>query len=288
MTPSRRIAPALLLLALPALAAPVNLPHTFTAGTPAKAAEVNANFAALAAAVTSLQADLAAAQARIALLETRLASVSTPTVNGQPTVRFTGVNVQVVNGLGSTATANGTGNLVVGYDEPDASGNFNCTIGTDPVTGAAIGLYDVAACAAAGGAVTSAGFKSGSHYLVAGTQNNYSRWGGVVFGYRNTASYDWASVTGGSANVASNASSNVSGGLGNRASGATSSVGGGTDNTAQGYISWVGGGGSNTASGGFSSVSGGYSNDAGAQFTAILGGYNLTTTTDNQTIPALP
>ena len=33
------------------------------------------------------------------------------------TVRISGINVQVVNGLGSTDTMNGTGNLVVGYNE---------------------------------------------------------------------------------------------------------------------------------------------------------------------------
>ena len=44
-------------------------------------------------------------------------------------MRFTGVNVQVVNGAGSTATANGTGNLIVGYDETDTSLASRCTLG---------------------------------------------------------------------------------------------------------------------------------------------------------------
>src|SRR5262245_20744675 len=34
------------------------------------------------------------------------------------TIRITGVNVQVVNGLGATETTNGVGNLVIGYNEP--------------------------------------------------------------------------------------------------------------------------------------------------------------------------
>ena len=39
-------------------------------------------------------------------------------VGGKPTIQFSGVNVQVVSGAGKTnAAVNGTGNLVIGYDE---------------------------------------------------------------------------------------------------------------------------------------------------------------------------
>jgi len=42
-------------------------------------------------------------------------------IDGKPTVLFgapsAGVNVQIVNGSGSTSKVNGTGNLVLGYDE---------------------------------------------------------------------------------------------------------------------------------------------------------------------------
>jgi hypothetical protein len=38
-------------------------------------------------------------------------------VDGKPTVQFSGVNVQIVNGEGKTASVNGEGNLVIGYDE---------------------------------------------------------------------------------------------------------------------------------------------------------------------------
>src|SRR5947209_9712255 len=37
-------------------------------------------------------------------------------VGGKPTVEFSDVNVQIVDGTGATSTVNGTGNLVVGYD----------------------------------------------------------------------------------------------------------------------------------------------------------------------------
>src|SRR5580658_5126953 len=38
-------------------------------------------------------------------------------IDGKPTVQFSGVNVQVVNGEGKTNLVNGEGNLMVGYDE---------------------------------------------------------------------------------------------------------------------------------------------------------------------------
>src|SRR2546427_4427760 len=39
-------------------------------------------------------------------------------VGGKPTVRFSGVNVQIVSGSGSTSGAvNGEGNLIIGYAE---------------------------------------------------------------------------------------------------------------------------------------------------------------------------
>ena len=61
------------------------------------------------------------------------------------TIRFTGVNVQVVNGMGATATMNGVGNLVVGYKE---LGNPD---GDD---------------------------RRGSHNIVGGQENTHTSWGG--------------------------------------------------------------------------------------------------------------
>ena len=53
-------------------------------------------------------------------------------VGGKPTVQFSGVNVQVVNGEGKTASANGEGNLVIGYDEQPGTqtGSHNLALGT--------------------------------------------------------------------------------------------------------------------------------------------------------------
>jgi hypothetical protein len=56
-------------------------------------------------------------------------------VGGKPTVQFSGVNVQVVNGLGKTETTNGAGNLVVGYDETankqEQTGSHDLILGSE-------------------------------------------------------------------------------------------------------------------------------------------------------------
>jgi hypothetical protein len=267
----------------------------FAAGTPIRAAEVNGNFSvvktavddnyarigALTAAVATLQATVATLQTNltsanntIAALNTKLASVSNITVNGQPTVRFSGVNVQVVNGQGATATANGTGNLVVGYDETESSSTNRCTLGTNPSNGAIV--VDAVTCSDAGGTWTNSGFKTGSHYVVAGSGNNYSRWGGVVFGYRNTSNYNYASVSGGIGNTAGGTHASVSGGANNIANGDSASVSGGIANTASHTGTSVSGGDHNTASGDRASVSGGIANTASHTGTSVSGGWNNT------------
>lgn len=269
------------------------VPNVFTAGTTVSAAQMNANFTDV--------------EARIAALEAKLANMTVATVNGQPTVRFSGVNVQVINGAGSTETTNGTGNLIVGYNEADSSGNGRCTVGIDPATGAAV--TDAAVCAAAGGAWSTTGFKTGSHYIVAGSENNYSIFGGVVFGFRNTSNNSYANVTGGSSNTAGGNQSSVSGGNTNAAYSSSTSISGGSANIASGDASSVSGGNRNNASGSFSSVSGGSwgiasgrlshvsgggdgntsgGNVADMNFSSILGGVGQNTSVTAQTIPALP
>jgi hypothetical protein len=310
------LALTLTLAAQVAVASDVTGLTSFTAGTPARAADVNANFTAVKTAVDDNQAQItaletanAALEARIAALETRLTSMTVTTSNGQPTVRFTGVNLQVVNGLASTATANGTGNLIVGYDEADTLNYSHCTMGTNPaLSGVAAIVTDQTTCTAAGGTWFSTGFKTGSHYVVAGSGHNYSRWGGLLAGRQNTSNYDYASViggynntasgsvstvTGGHHNIAGGDGASVSGGWSNTASGGTASVSGGGLNTASGSQASVSGGGStssggNVASGYLSSISGGISNTADTTLSSILGGVGQNTSADYETLPALP
>jgi hypothetical protein len=190
---------------------------------------------------------------------------------------ITGANLHLVNGVGATATQNGLGNLILGYNEVRGSGDD----------------------------------RSGSHMLVVGSENNYSRSGGIVAGlhneasgdfasavggqyntasglyssvlggFQNTASGLYASTSGGFENIASGGSASVSGGLGNVASGPFASVSGGAGNTASGFESAVSGGTSNLASGGDASVSGGSTNTAGGDSSAVSGGASVTVTTIN-------
>jgi hypothetical protein len=174
---------------------------------------------------------------RVAAVEAKLASVSLATVDGQPTVRFSGVDVQIVNGTGATDTANGAGNLILGYDR---------------------NLYSTA--------------RTGSHDLVIGDDNGWTSSAGAVFGTANTISGTSATVTGGDNNTASGPYSSVTGGNFNMASGSSSAVLGGASNAASGDYSATLGGQSNVASGFTAAVSGGIGNKATAMSSSVTGG----------------
>lgn len=267
---------ALCLLAISAvLSAPlhaqVSVPHEFAAGEKAVATEVNANFQALAGA-------LASALTKIEELETELVTLKTsnalaldefvevipdPNVSGGTTVRFVGVNVQLVSGSGATdGEVNGLGNLIVGYNEAtDATTEFFCS------NHYRTNQYDCEA----GGGVWDTSHKSGSHNLIVGQQHNYTHYAGFVAGHRNTVNGQNATVSGGRDNVAGYMSS-ISGGAGNRATSDASSVSGGSNNTASGAWSSVSGGASNEASIHWSTVVGGQDNTAGGYHSVVVGG----------------
>ena len=126
---------------------------------------------------------------------------------GEDTLTFSGMNLQIVNGAGNNAWI-GTGNLIIGYNQ--LRGDSECPDG----------LY----CDRRGG----------SHMLVIGDQNNYTRHGGMVVGLLNETNGTFASVSGGLGNLASNHYASVSGGFFNTASGFISSVSGGQLNIASG------------------------------------------------------
>ncbi len=151
--------------------------------------------------VHALETENAAQQAAIISLQGALAGASTVFALGQyltvdttaKLVRFSGVNVQLVNGSpntdarqgGPSALANGLGNLLIGYD------------GSRP--------WD--------------NDKTGSHYLVIRDYHNYSQFGGMVVGYMHTVSGPYASVSGGAFNTASGPYASVSGGWSRTATG---------------------------------------------------------------------
>jgi len=321
---------AMLMLLLPQQAIwAVGPPSPPPGNLSAAVADLQAQVTALQTQVGDLQTQNSALQNQVNALQTQVNSLqpvpasivaiapylSLQTVNGYPTVRFSGVNVQLVNGMESTATVNGLGNLIVGYDEADTSGIYHCTLGMYPDYPHAP-IVDASSCIDAGGSWVNTGFKTGSHYLVLGSGNNYSRWGGLIAGYSSTSNYDYASVSGGLNNTASGSYSSVSGGAYGIASGSYSSVSGGANNTASGTsgsvsggysnyasgtyssvsggrsnipsgtYSSVSGGRANTAGGDYSSVSGGQQNAASGNFTSILGGPGFYAPTDYQTIPS--
>lgn len=187
----------------------------------------------------ALEAANTALEAEIVALKTKTASMSAVTAGGQPTVRFSGVNVQVVDGTGDTDGAtNGRGNLIVGYNRD--------------FTGSRI--------------------RTGSHNLVVGDEHAYSSYAGTVLGSVNSVTAPYASVTGGSFNTASDIAASVSGGSSNSASGLRASVSGGSFNTASGDWASVSGGSDNTASNFYASVSGGNSNTANSPSASVSGG----------------
>ncbi len=175
-------------------------------------------------------------------------------------VVFSGVNVYVQSGAGSTAeTVNGTGNLIIGYDENDG-----------------------------------ADIKSGSHNLVIGPNHTYLSFGAVVGGEDNTASGEhvtvfgrlneaagtYSSVTAGHENVAMGTYSAVSGGRGGQAAAYISTVSGGYLNEATGQYASVCAGRLNIAQGDYSSVTAGYTNLAEGRYSTVYGGQLITEATD--------
>jgi len=200
---------------------------------------------------TALTADLATAEGRVGALETTLAGVS----RDGDLLTFEGMNVQVTNGEGRTASTNGLGNLIVGYHEDHTTND--CQPSADDCQYVGDGVADS---------------RSGSHMLIVGVDHAYTSYGGIVAGQNNTTSGFFASVTGGIRNTASGGNASVTGGIRNTASGANASVTGGLGNTASGGNASVTGGVENIASGDSGSVTGGSVNVASGTRASVTGG----------------
>jgi hypothetical protein len=127
-------------------------------------------------------------------------------VGGKPTIQFSDVNVQIVDGEGKTEVVNGAGNLVIGYDE-----NAGRT-------------------------------QTGSHNVILGEEQAFSSFGGLVTGYGNTISGREASVSGGALNTASGYYTSIIGGMRNTAEVEASSVEGGSKNLAESRFASIFGG----------------------------------------------
>lgn len=177
-------------------------------------------------AIAELTQRLDALEADNAELRHRLANVSLETVDDQPTLRFTDVNVQIVDGTGDTSgETNGRGNLIVGYNEQSLAGS--------PAP------------------------RTGSHNLVLGKGHGYSSYSGAVFGTNNRITNIYASVLGGYGNEASGSLSTVVAGTQNEAARQGSAILAGSHNVASGLHSAVVAGFDNAVEGGYSSILGG-------------------------------
>ena len=277
-------------LASPALADTV--PHEFQSGEPASAAEVNANFAALAAAISTLQDRVESLETENAELQAELDEINNSELFARedfivdldqfvevhfispedtaiegPIVRVSGANLQIVNAAGSQYEPDGTGNLVVGFSEARLLSEV-CSVG---------GFNNEADCINAGETWAEA-HNTGSHNIVGGVRAAYSRTGGLVVGSQNVINGTLASATGGEANIASAVISSISGGFENTASGNAASISGGWGNIASGFAASVSGGRSNTANEEQASVSGGWFNTAGGSRASVSGGRENTAT----------
>lgn len=194
------------------------------------------------------------------------------------TIIFEGVNLQITNGSGFTNTANGTGNLIVGYDETSAGNRVEVP------TVCSSGRFENAGECRGNNHVWSKAQKTGSHNLIVGSGHSYTQSAGVVFGTANAVTGTSAVVLGGAGNVSSANASVVSGGKNNTASAATSSVSGGESNIASADSASVSGGQSNHASAQTASISGGTGNQATAVSSSIAGGENNQATGENASI----
>jgi hypothetical protein len=135
-------------------------------------------------AVTAGDGSLLPIPDRFAALERKLAPLTFDATTNE--LRLTGVNLRLLNGLGSTDTTNGLGNLIVGYNEPRDSGETPQT---------------------------------GSHNVVVGKQHQFSSFGGLVVGLQNEIRGAFSAVSGGVRNTAAGEFSSVSGGANRTAEG---------------------------------------------------------------------
>jgi len=154
------------------------------------------------------------------------------------TLLVTGANLQVVNGNGITSSANGVGNVIIGYNEADSATNE----------------------------------RGGSHNLVLGRYNQYSSFSGIVHGLRNSVLNDESAVIAGSNNLVSGVRSAVMGGDQNTASGNKVVAIGGGNNEAKGSIAIALGGQENTVDLVGSVAIGGRSNQALGGYSVLVGG----------------
>jgi len=147
--------------------------------------------------IAALEAQVLVLQGQVTSLLDMLEDVTRFTDEfGYDTLLFSGMNVQIVNGLpfqfpAQNRDTNGLGNLIIGLNVPRIE-NGNCY------------AHNWLSCEDE---------RSGSHMLVIGDGHNYSSFGGMVAGDFNETSGPLSSVFSGLGNIASGDAASISGGL---------------------------------------------------------------------------
>jgi hypothetical protein len=189
---------------------------------------------------TTQSATLAAVQRQVTLIAQNPVLATGPFVkldvnpeNGVigPNIVFTGANIHIVSGSGTTVDQTGKGNLIIGYNP------------------APIDMQ--------------VGERSGSHNIITGEENTFTGSGGVVFGFQNSLLTSYASILGGSSNVILSGDGELAvivGGYNNVARGTADVVVGGWQNGAEGTFTAILGGTGNRVDGGGSVVVAGHGN----------------------------
>jgi len=158
-------------------------------------------------------------------------------------IRITGANLQIVSGSGTSGgKVNGTGNLIIGYNENSGKKA-----------------------------------QSGSHNLVIGNEHGYSSHSGIVTGFNSELKAPYAAILSGRNNIVSGSNSGIFGASYSLASGMTAAVCGGYANRATELRSTAVGGVFGKAVGRSSTVLGGYSNQASGLYSTVTGGYRNST-----------
>jgi hypothetical protein len=238
-------------------------------GIRAEIAALKSQVAVLRDQVNSLQTQLAAVQSNHALLLGPFVNVDPNPEVGVigPNIVFSGANIHIVSGSGSTddnGNATGLGNLIIGYDEDPIN----------PLPGdSSLGLPTIMQTSGFPSPLNP-GDRGGSHNLVIGGGNRFTKaaFAGFVAGERNTIDGFGASVSGGFFSNASGLFASISGGIRNTASGLFASVSAGGLNQASGTDASVSGGFENSVTGAGASASGGVFNQVSGLFCSITGG----------------
>lgn len=193
---------------------------------------------------------------------------------------FSGLNVQIVNGETATATTNGFGNLIIGYNETDPNSMQVCEDGIYR------GEEACRSAPARNGQNLSFGpnLRTGSHNIVVGRFHSFTRYGGLVAGEDNAITGEKASVLGGRRNHAGAEYAVISAGAENKIEGIYASVTGGSQHTAMGPYNSISGGNGSLTQDYYASVCGGSGNIASGQFASVTGGSGNVASGNNATV----